>query len=218
MMKDFMIKIIYVNYLNIYLYSYNIKNMNDFIVNLLFGLFYDDNVGEKYLNENYCNNLITYFQEFVKLKIMGNNYLVSSDDANICEYIYTKLNMDIFDIFGINNISNIIDINVKCNCNVKQILQENGDDINDDITFICINIGRNKATSVDIQKKVVVGNKSWFFYSLIYKCGDIYYTLICKDNEWFIFSIGNGLCSVKMNDKILVNIIKNCCCFVIYKC
>lgn len=194
--------------------------MNNFIINLLVGLFYDGDVGKKYLNENHNNVLVTYLQEFIKTKIIKNNYLINVDDGGICEYIYTKIvnnDMTIFDMFGINDICGIIDINVKYNCNVKQILQENGDDINDDVTFICINMNRANGVNVDIQKKIIVNGKTWFFYSLIYKNGDVYYTLFCRDGEWFIFSVGSGLIGVKMNDKLLVNTIKHGCYFVIYK-
>ena len=217
-----------------------VNGNNNSIVPLIVALLHTESISTTILNKITLNSLLIYFQEFIKYKIL--NLAISKYNKDACTLICTKLGLDnenvqniysfLLDIFDMDKIQ--IDNNKFCNViplstreykysvTIKKMLYDwlNNKNVLNIPQFICIDIIRHENIYVDIQRKITLGTRNtWTFYSAVCNNNDKYYTLLYKDNEWFIHDIVKDcqLYNVKMDDKLLVDTIKRECIFVIYK-
>jgi hypothetical protein len=211
-------------------------NEKSFIVETIIALFHTnpDTIFSKQ-----TNNLIIYLQEFIRYKIINKNFIINENDANMCLLLCMKLGLIndnysfIFDIFDINKIEinndkiiKIIKITTTTNNNttIKKLLtnwqKEEDITITNIPQFICLNIIRNNKIQIDIQKKIKLNtDNNWIFYSALCKRDNDYYVLLYKDCEYYIYDSNDKqqYYNVKMDDKKVVNMIKNECIFIVYK-
>lgn len=228
------------SHITIILYNYCNKVMSanecSFIIETIIALCHTD--PDNILNKQ-TNNLIIYLQEFIKYKIINKNFIMNDKDVNICLLLCMKLGLYennysfIFDIFDVNKIvinnDKIIKMitlstNINKHTTIKKLL--NNWQMKEDVIitnipqFICLNIIRNNKIQIDIQKKIKLNtNNNWNFYSALCKHDNEYYVLIHKDDEFYIYDSNDKqqYYRVKMNDKNIVDMVKQECIFVVYK-
>jgi len=171
------------------------------------------------------NDLNICKQLCVKLGMGDNNI------PNIYSSLFNIFNMDEIEIEN-NKIKIKIKIKMitvipkhhKYNTSIKKMLLDWQNNENIVVTntpqFICLNIVRTSQICIDIQKKIKLNtNNNWGFYSVLCMRDNYYYVLTLKDTVWFIYNKdnNNAFYEVKMDDKQIVDRVKQDCIFVIYK-